>query len=91
MTAAWRVLLINSSAQRAEQRARQRVLASRDPMGTWREPGIRCGHRDLLRVQRGQGRAVGAAEDHMVCLELFLKIEIIPGKAKTSLGTMLSH
>ena len=24
-----------------------------------------------LRAQRGQGRAVGAAEDHMVCLELF--------------------
>ena len=36
-----------------------------------REQAIRCRQRYLLRVQRGQGRAVGAAEDHMVCLELF--------------------
>ena len=41
--------------------------------------------------ERGQGRAVGAAEDHMVCLEMFLKIESILGMANSSLGTMLSH
>ena len=67
------------------------MLASTEPIGTSREPGIRCRQRYLLRVQRGQGRAVGAAEDHMVCLELLRKIEIILGMAKTSLGTMLSH
>ena len=51
--------------------ARERYLASREPIGALREPAIRCRQRYLLRVQRGQGRAVGAAEDHMVCLELF--------------------
>ena len=65
------------------------MTAIREPIGALREPAIRCRQRYLLRVQRGQGRAVGAAEDHMVCLELFLKIEIIAGMAKTSLGTML--
>ena len=33
-----------------------------------RKPAIRFRQRYLLRVQRGQGRAVGAAEDHMTCM-----------------------
>ena len=61
------------------------MLASTEPIGTLREPGIRCRQRYLLRY------LLRVREDHMVCLELFLKIEIIPGMAKTLLGTMLSH
>ena len=78
------------------QRSERRPGCPWSPPDSVQRPGslfepLTARQRYLLRVQRGQGRAVGAAEDHMVCLELFLKIEIILGMSKTSLGTMLSH
>ena len=76
--------------QRSDRRVARHITNSRKQraIGALREQAIRCRHRYLLRVRRGEGRAVGAAEAHDI-LDIDLKIEIIVVMAKTSLGTML--
>ena len=62
--------MINSSAQRAKWT--DQTAPSSEQTANWSIDKARSMVKKtlLLVVQRGQGRAAGAAEDHMKCLDL---------------------